>query len=309
TGVANEPEIKLLDAIQPYFSPQGHFEDCSFEKLEELADTVYKRYMTNAAAEVALGHKDRPDIYSPAWNSSSTVDDAAPARNFLDAGDQVMVTLCNFMRMTFWYLELCSAVAEGDIGRVFEVIKAGLLRFSFWGAGSTNYGNELLELACNFLYEWSEDLRFTVLENYLVNPSGLIGYWLELDLLQEHFNFWIKVLFNSKSHDFDSHHLSEGVGLNISGISRLRERFPGLFGLKKNGQKHRDVKVIDDINKLGAHFRAEHILVWESGRNQAYQVDNEFSAGHDSSEAGDFENLFGSHHRRRRTCWSCCGRA
>ncbi|KAK6995693.1 hypothetical protein R3P38DRAFT_3329936 [Favolaschia claudopus] len=185
TGVANEPEIKLLDAIQPYFSPQGHFEDCSFEKLEELADTVYKRYMTNAAAEVALGHKDRPDIYGPAWNSSSTVDEsdnegiaseapqqstapprkkkrarakvsAAPARNFLDAGDQVMVTLCNFMRMTFWYLELCSAVAEGDIGRVFEVIK--LLRFSFWGAGSTNYGNELLELACNFLYEWSDQL-------------------------------------------------------------------------------------------------------------------------------------------------------
>ncbi|KAK6995701.1 hypothetical protein R3P38DRAFT_2800870 [Favolaschia claudopus] len=156
TGVANEPEIKLLDAIQPYFSPQGHFEDCSFEKLEELADTVYKRYMTNAAAEVALGHKDRPDIYGPAWNSSSTVDEsdnegiaseapqqstapprkkkrarakvsAAPARNFLDAGDQVMVTLCNFMRMTFWYLELCSAVAEGDIGRVFEVIKAGVI--------------------------------------------------------------------------------------------------------------------------------------------------------------------------------------
>jgi hypothetical protein len=55
--------------------------------------------------------------------------------------------------MTFWYLEMCAAIAEGDIGRVFEVLKVCLLlsilracmlirmqvlRFSFWGAGSTN---------------------------------------------------------------------------------------------------------------------------------------------------------------------------
>ena len=27
------------------------------------------------------------------------------------------------MRLTFWYLEFCVAAAEGDIGRVFEIIK------------------------------------------------------------------------------------------------------------------------------------------------------------------------------------------
>lgn len=27
------------------------------------------------------------------------------------------------MRTSLWYLEMCSAIAEGDIGRVFEVIK------------------------------------------------------------------------------------------------------------------------------------------------------------------------------------------
>ncbi|KAJ7261191.1 hypothetical protein C8J57DRAFT_1134546, partial [Mycena rebaudengoi] len=124
-------------------------------------------------------------------------------------GDQCLATTVNFIRMTFWYLELCSATAEGDIGRVFEVIK--LLRFSFWGAGSTNYGNELLELACNFLFEFPTALRIAVLNNYLVNSKGLRGCWLELDLLQEHFNFWIKRLFNSKSHDFDSKHLAEAV--------------------------------------------------------------------------------------------------
>lgn len=38
-------------------------------------------------------------------------------------GDQCLATTVNFIRMTFWYLEMCAAVAEGDIGRVFEIIK------------------------------------------------------------------------------------------------------------------------------------------------------------------------------------------
>ncbi|KAK6993231.1 hypothetical protein R3P38DRAFT_3599041, partial [Favolaschia claudopus] len=36
---------------------------------------------------------------------------------------------------------------------------------------------------------------------------------------------------------------------------------------------------IDDINCSGAHFRAEHILQWESGRDQPYVVGNEFAEG------------------------------
>jgi hypothetical protein len=98
-----------------------------------------------------------------------------------------------------------------------------VLQFSFWGAGSTNYSNEVLELACNFLYDFPLALRHTVLNNYLVNTTGLLRHWLELDLLQEHFNFWIKHLFNSKSHNFNSKHLVEAVGLNIHGISSIRD--------------------------------------------------------------------------------------
>ncbi|KAJ7689944.1 hypothetical protein B0H17DRAFT_1331568 [Mycena rosella] len=315
TGVKYGPEVKLTDAVSMYLSPEGKLLDCSFERLQELAKKAYLRYMCTSAAENALGHSDRdPEIYGEAWNANPDVEmdsedetqempplvsigsspkpppskkrktrakaSAQPGRNF-SGGDQVMVTFCHFMRVTFWYLEVCAAIAEGDIGRVFEIIKAccpfgphiyltkhsQVLRFSFWGAGSTNYGNELLELACNFLYKWSDDLWMTVLENYLVNSTGRIGHWFELDLLQEHFNFGIKNLFNSKSHDFDGKHLSEAVGLNITGISSMRERFPALFGLKKNGQKHRKVSAVDDINTLGAHFHKEHILQWESGRN------------------------------------------
>jgi hypothetical protein len=32
-----------------------------------------------------------------------------------------------------------------------------------------------------------------VLNNWLVNPTGNLFSWVEVDLMQEHMNFWIKV--------------------------------------------------------------------------------------------------------------------
>jgi hypothetical protein len=32
-----------------------------------------------------------------------------------------------------------------------------------------------------------------VLNNWLVNPTGNPNSWVEVDLMQEHMNFWIKV--------------------------------------------------------------------------------------------------------------------
>ncbi|KAJ7855692.1 hypothetical protein B0H13DRAFT_1902969 [Mycena leptocephala] len=190
--------------------------------------------------------------------------------------------------MTFWYLEMCAAIAEGDIGRVFEVIK--VLRFSFWGAGATNYGNEMLEMACNFLYEFPPALQDAVLNNYLVNTTGLLGHWLELDLLQEHFNFWIKRLFNSKSHSFDSKHLSESVGLNIHGFSAVRDQFPRLFGFKKNDGTHKKADTTNDLNALGVHYRDDKIMEYIPGRN-GHVVPNEYTTGFDILAGGKLEEF------------------
>ncbi|KAF6742326.1 hypothetical protein DFP72DRAFT_830671 [Ephemerocybe angulata] len=283
TKIITPENTYLLDCLPQYFGPGKPLEAITFDELKTMAERVYDQYLTFASAEMFHEAADETveGVESEAVRSEN-MDPHGPT----DEGDtetavpNTDATLSNnihFLRMTFWYLEMCAGIAEGDIGRVFEIIK--LLRFSFWGAGSTNYGNELLEQACNFLYEFSDDLKTAIFNNYLVNPSGIPGHWFELDLLQEHFNYWLKRLFNSKSHDFDSRHLSEAVGLNIRGFSLLRDRFPSIFGFRRNKGKHTDPEKIFDINTLGAHYRKEGVLVFKKDRSQPYKAIDEFGQG------------------------------
>ncbi|KAJ7069168.1 hypothetical protein C8F01DRAFT_1245377 [Mycena amicta] len=252
--------LMLLDAVRWYFKADGPLKECSFRDLHGFAAQVYNRYMCAAAADDALNHGSRDlDTYGPPG------DPMLPEAPVTQDVDEDLDTEPQPTKKRS-RKDPPDNFSKGD----------HLLRFGFWGAGSTNYGNELLELACNFLYEFPEDLKAAVFNNYLVNPSGRAGSWHEPDLLQEHFNFWIKHLFNSKSHDFDGKHLSEAVGLNIAGISRMRELFPGMFGLKCNGQKHRKADTAHDLNKLGMHYRDDQVLLFRAGRTHMQIPDNDF---------------------------------
>jgi hypothetical protein len=93
TGEVNGPDVKLLDAVQLYFNPGGQLHDCSFEKLEELAELVYKRYMSNGAAEMALGHSPRPvDVYGPAWTANDADSGSEEGKYFM----LIIITCANF---------------------------------------------------------------------------------------------------------------------------------------------------------------------------------------------------------------------
>ncbi len=127
--------------------------------------------------------------------------------------------------------------------------------------------------------EYPPDLCIALLNNYLVNPSGRPGHWHEIDLLQEHFNFWLKRLFQSKTMSFESNFLKEVVGLNLCGFNEFRDNFTQAFGLKRRSGFHPDKKRTGDINRLGDHYREHQVLQFTTGRTQAYKVSNEFEEG------------------------------
>ncbi|KAJ8095459.1 hypothetical protein PM082_023229 [Marasmius tenuissimus] len=311
SGITIPEYVPLIECLGRYFGEGGYFEQCSFEDLKEIGELVFDRYMHSGAYNDALSGNRPTDTYGPTSDEPGIAHSTNPASDTMGTttstsrskssgkkpkakqgmtnkirnvsmGDQTLANEIHFMRVTFWYLEMCAAISEGDIGRVMEIIK--VLRISFWGTGSTNYANELLEQACNFLYDFPEDLKTAILNNYLVNTSGLPGRFFELDLLQEHFNFWLKRLFNAKSHEFDSKHLSEVVGLNIRGFGQLREQIVRVFGLKPNSAKHTSPDRRVDINALGKHLRSTRVLTYIAQREHAYRVNDEFGRGLDHLE-------------------------
>ncbi|KAF9500715.1 hypothetical protein BDN71DRAFT_1501922 [Pleurotus eryngii] len=184
---------------------------------------------------------------------------------------------------------MCHTIAHGDIGQVMEIIK--ILHFYFWGSSSTNYGNKLLELACNFLYEFPNSLQLALLNNWLVNPTGMLGHWHELDLLQEHHNLLIKTLFNDRNADFDSSFLQEVITLNIHGFSQLRKFMFTFFDFTPASGKHADPDLDADINTLGACHQSEDIFTFHTMCTQSFVASDFFTMGLNKLASGQLDKF------------------
>ncbi|KAG9080760.1 hypothetical protein FRC06_006193 [Ceratobasidium sp. 370] len=316
----------MLEELGAYFGEGEPLHAASLEVLDEIAGSVYDNYLTTRAYEAAISSDEdlepsqsrinslmtevltrlqdpHATLFSDtksSSDSSSPSEDEKPQRvgplktamlhNLPGIGDQGLATAILLLRDSFWYFELATAVAEGDIGRVMEVIK--ILRIAFWGGGATNYGNELLEMACNHFYEYPADLLKAVLNNYLVNPSGLPGHFHELDLLQEHHNLAIKTVFNSKNSDFDSTFMKDSVALNIIGLAGLRDSLLYLLGLNRTARGKTQSEYEADINVLAQHYRStDSILVHQPTRRHRFLPHDVFGLGIErlgSKSLGDF---------------------
>ncbi|KAJ7686436.1 hypothetical protein B0H14DRAFT_3674367 [Mycena olivaceomarginata] len=86
-----------------------------------------------------------------------------------------------FMMDMGWWVEMAHAVPEGDIGRVWEILKSTVF----------------------LRYEASKDLKNTILNNWLVNVEGELGKYLPGDLHQEHYNRWLKDMATMHGGEFD----------------------------------------------------------------------------------------------------------
>ncbi|KII90070.1 hypothetical protein PLICRDRAFT_108798 [Plicaturopsis crispa FD-325 SS-3] len=102
--------------------------------------------------------------------------------------------LCN--RDMLLLLEFTAAIKRGDVGRVINCISHWMVMFR--GTGSMpKYADALFEVI-NKLKRWEPAVRDAFLNNWLVNLTGKINGFKEIDLLQEHQNFWAKVIYNAK---------------------------------------------------------------------------------------------------------------
>lgn len=105
--------------------------NCTLDSFNLLAEEVYKRYMTTEAylKTLALAESSLSDnLESLVLRELQffNIDDTSSHEPQQENSDQLLGNLVLYMRDTFWYLEFASAVPEGDIGRVFEIIKVDI---------------------------------------------------------------------------------------------------------------------------------------------------------------------------------------
>jgi hypothetical protein len=120
-----------------------------------------------------------------------------------------------------------------------------------------------------------------------VNPSGKPGRWHELDLLQEHLNFWIKVFFNRRSSTFGSSFLADVVTLNIMGFSHLRTLLEHLVGISTTTGYHHKPSKVEDLILLTARHKQDDIFTFHPGRTQPFQAKDIFDIGMEKLRSTD----------------------
>ena len=99
--------------------------------------------------------------------------------------------ICLFNRDCLYLRQFKYAVKRGDVGAVLDVITHWMLMFR--GTGKTpKYADALFRIVVR-LKTMDPGLRRAWLNNWLANLSGKANGFKEMDLLQEHHNFWAKV--------------------------------------------------------------------------------------------------------------------
>ena len=116
----------------------------SLDTLIQQAGSLVDRYASQDAYDQALSKAESGDApetmkisFGPAWTNQSTGStDSAPVpllptedvpkvhkeANDFD-GDRVLANSILFLQDFGWWIEIAYAVSEGDIGRVFEILK------------------------------------------------------------------------------------------------------------------------------------------------------------------------------------------
>ncbi|KIJ89643.1 hypothetical protein K443DRAFT_154869, partial [Laccaria amethystina LaAM-08-1] len=204
-------------------------------------------------------------------------------------GDRVLANSILFLQDFGWWTEIAYAVPEGDIGRVFEILKIWI--FTFAGSTHQNYTTYLLEVYCLLRYEASQDLRDGILNNWLVNVTGELGRWIEADLLQEHYNRWLEDMVKKRGGDFDDDFYRHTLSPNVDHFLRIKEEIENAFTLRSRGKTHTSPHLRDELRILLALFKEEKLHLFCSGRTLGHAAINQFNEGHERLDMGKLDDF------------------
>ncbi|KAJ3485625.1 hypothetical protein NLI96_g4817 [Meripilus lineatus] len=192
-------------------------------------------------------------------------------------GDWPLANSILLIRDGIWFLEYCRAVASGDTGRVWEILKVWI--FTFAGGRNTNYTNYLLEMYCKIVYEFTDSTKKALFENWLVNLSGKIDGFIELDLMQEHFNLWLEELAQYKGKEFSDPWYRLVLSMHVHHFLRLKEEMEKMVELVPRRKGHTEPHLDNEFSEILRIFRERNIHRFHEGRDFGHHSKDHFTIG------------------------------
>ena len=91
---------------------------------------------------------------------------------------------------------------------------------------------------CKITYELPTATKIALFNNWLVNLKGQKGAFLELDLMQEHFNLWLEQLAQYKGKQFDDVWYRFVLAMHVHHFLRLKEEMEKMSALVPRRKGH-----------------------------------------------------------------------
>ncbi|KAM6503971.1 hypothetical protein JOM56_000914 [Amanita muscaria] len=289
-----EAHLETSDLVR-YFETRKEGNNMpTFEELVAIAGVLTRRHATTQAHKRALfPREDNPNVallglpWIPHEEDvemrepiSEDEEDRLSDLSGAPENPEADVTLANstlFIRNAIWWGEMCKAVANGDPGRVWEILKLWI--FTFVGSGNPYYSQYLLKLYCNFKWEFSPKLRHAILMNWVVNLYGEPGKFIEMDLMQEHFNFWLEDMAQHKGKEFQEPFYRRVLSVNVHHFLRLKDEMENVVFLKARTKKHSTPHLNNELKEVMKHLREAEVNCRRPGRHEGFEAVNDFTKG------------------------------
>ncbi|KAJ7725278.1 hypothetical protein DFH07DRAFT_783025 [Mycena maculata] len=224
-----------------------------------------------------------PAIKSPTQDD----DEMEPEGEEPDQGDRVMANKVLFLQDMGWWIIADHAVPDGEIGRIWEIMKIWI--FSFCGSANRNYTNYLLETYCLHRYEASKDFSNAIFNNSLINPHG--RRYIECDWIQEDYNKWLEEMVERKGGDFDDHFYRHTLAPNVMEFLHMKSNMESSFKLKPRGKTHGAPHLQNEFQQLLRMHKEDQRHLYRPGRTMGHASINFYAQGNEKLEESQIDKF------------------
>lgn len=132
---------------------------------------------------------------------------------------------------------------------------------------------------CKVEYEFPGSLRTALFNNWLVNLSGRKDGFIELDLMQEHFNLWLEELAQYKGKEFSDPWYRLVISMHVHHFLRLKEEMEKMVALVPRRKGHTEPHLDNEFREVLRAFRERDIHRFHPGRDLGLRSPDHFAEG------------------------------